>query len=197
MTEDQPDYSVIRTSTSHPLKIAALSIGNRGGAVGVTFAPGKHQAIAMTGVWKRDLSVDLQTIKEWGASDLITLLEPWEFEELKITELSNQAINHGLRWHWLPITDGAAPDERFLKPWESLMPALLKGLGAGEKVVVHCKGGLGRAGTVACLLLLSSGSARDADDAMAKVRAVRRGAIETQVQEDFLRSWLVRTTNQN
>ena len=81
--------------------------------------------------------------------------------------------------------------------WESLMPALLKGLDAGEKMVVHCKGGLGRAGTVACLLLLSSGSARNADVAMAMGRAVRHGAIETQVQEDFLRSWPPRTTKRS
>lgn len=179
----------VRTSQTHPLKIATLFIGKRGGAVGVTFAPGKHQEVAMTGTWTRDLMTDLQAIRAWGASDLITLLESYEFEELKITQLATTAHSVGIRWHGLPITDGAAPDARFLAPWKHLSPILIQGLIEGRKLVVHCKGGLGRAGTVACLLLMDSGTVGDADHAMAAVRAVRPGAIETPEQEAFLRNW--------
>lgn len=181
--------SDIRTSQTHPLRIATLPVGDQGGAIGVTFAPGKHQAAAMTGIWHRDLLLDLEAIRQWGASDLITLLEPQEFEELNIVELPQRVGASGLHWHGLPITDGASPDSRFLEPWASLGPTLVDGLKSGKRVVVHCKGGLGRAGTVACLLLLDSGAAADANQAMEKVRAVRRGAIETAAQEDFLRAW--------
>ena len=73
--------------------------------------------------------------------------------------------------------------------WASLGPTLVDGLRSGARVVVHCKGGLGRAGTVACMLLLESGAASDAENAMAKVREVRRGAMETAAQEAFLRAW--------
>lgn len=55
----------------------------------------------------------------------------------------------GLRWYGLPITDGAAPDDRFLKPWTRLGPLFLWALQDGERVVVQCKDGLGRAGTSA------------------------------------------------
>lgn len=192
MPANQSDVSTIRTSQSHPLRIATLPVGDWGGAVGVTFAPGKHQAAAMTGIWQRDLASDLEAIKQWGATDILTLLEPHEFEELEITALPQLASAYGLRWHGLPITDGARPDSRFLVPWTALEPALVTGLKSGERVVVHCKGGLGRAGTVACMLLLAVGEATHADDAMAKVRAVRRGAIETLDQEDFLRSGVPR-----
>ncbi|AGG88784.1 cyclin-dependent kinase inhibitor 3 family protein [Rhodanobacter denitrificans] len=180
--------SLIRTSQTHPLRIATIPVGERGGAIGVTFAPGKRQAAAMTGIWERDLATDLHAIRQWGAQDLITLLEPHEFEELAIPDLPTQARAHGLRWHGLPITDGAAPDHRFLDPWITLGPQLVSEIGSGARVVVHCKGGLGRAGTVACLLLLESGAATNADDAMRQVRAVRRGAIETDAQEAFLRA---------
>jgi len=192
MKTNPPNFSEVRTSLTHPLRIATLPIGDHGGAVGVTFAPGKHQPVAMTGVWQRDLRIDLNAIRQWGASHLITLLEPAEFEELKITELPREARAHSLHWYGLPITDGAAPDSRFLIPWRALQPELLRGIESGKRVVVHCKGGLGRAGTVACMLLLASGAASTADEAMEKVRTVRRGAIETPEQEEFLRAWSVR-----
>jgi ADP-ribosyl-[dinitrogen reductase] hydrolase len=48
----------------------------------MTFAPSEHQAQAMIGVWACDLDLDLRAIRDWGAETLISLLEPWEFEEL-------------------------------------------------------------------------------------------------------------------
>lgn len=179
----------IRTSISHPLRIATLSVGANGGRIGLTFAPGKKQARAMTGSWARDLDLDLQKIRDWGAGTLVTLLEPWEYEELEIPSLPERALVHGLNWYGLPITDGAAPDLRFLEPWRQLGPELIRTLQEGRGVVVHCKGGLGRAGTVASILLLDSGAVKSADEAMRIVRAVRPGAIETIEQETFLRSW--------
>lgn len=179
----------VRTSLTHPLRIATCTVGASGGAVGITFAPGKYQAKAMTGVWRRDLSVDLLAIRDWGATRLVSLLEPWEFEELAITELPARAQALGLCWHGLPITDGAVPDSRFLVPWSVLGPELSDCLQRGERVVVHCKGGLGRAGTVAALLLLAVGAARDGSDAIAQVRAVRPGAIETDAQARFVCAW--------
>jgi Predicted protein-tyrosine phosphatase len=185
------ELAMERTSLSHPLRIAELSVGTQGGAIGVTFAPGKHQAQAMTGRWARDLDTDLQAIGHWGAKHLLTLIEPWEFEELKIEALPKRALAHGLLWHGLPIVDGHAPDQRLLTPWKTLGPSLVQRLHAGERVVVHCKGGLGRAGTVAAMLLLDSGAAASPAEAIARVRHVRPGAVETREQEQFLhaRSW--------
>lgn len=66
-----------RSRTCHSLPdarwrrhLATLPIGNQGGAVGVTFAPGKHQAQAMTGIWARDLDLDLLAIRDWGSANL-------------------------------------------------------------------------------------------------------------------------------
>lgn len=181
---------IVRTSQSDPLRIATLNVGVRDGAIGITFAPGKRQSVAVTGSWCRDLTTDLAAIKDWGATDLVTLLEPHEFLELGIADLPNAARALGLSWHGLPITDGAAPDERFLVPWRLLGPAMREGILDGQRVVVHCKGGLGRAGTVACLLLMAVSVPATADQAMAMVRSVRPGAIETAEQESFLQGWL-------
>ncbi|MGN7839539.1 cyclin-dependent kinase inhibitor 3 family protein [Stenotrophomonas sp. 22385] len=146
----------------------------------------------MTGAWARDLDVDLSAIRIWGARRLVSLLEPSEFHELRITSLAERASHHGLAWHGLPIKDGAAPDRRLLDPWTALGPMFSRELLEGAKIVVHCKGGLGRAGTVASMLLLQSGAATDSEDAMIKVRMARPGAIETPEQEAFIRAWASR-----
>lgn len=181
---------MIRTSASHPLRIALLPIGK--GAVGVTFAPGKVQSQAMTGAWKRDLDADLKSIRDWGATALISLIEPVEFTELQIEQLPERARVHGLIWHGLPITDGFAPDERFLAPWADLGVALVSEITAGDRVVMHCKGGLGRAGTVAAMLLLQAGALSSSKASIDAVRAVRPGAVETVEQEQFLARWASR-----
>lgn len=180
----------IRTSISHPLRIATLPVGDHGGAIGVSFAPGKRQAKAMTGQRERDIDLDLNAIRRWGASDLITLLEPQEFEELGIQEPPDRANAHGLASHGLPITDGCAPDDRFLADLRALGPTWIENLRAGGRIIKHCKGGLGRAGTVACLFLLDSGTASDATEAITTVRQTRPGAVETVEQEAlFWRAW--------
>lgn len=143
----------------------------------------------MTGAWARDLDLDLVSIVRWGAQHLITLIEPWEFQELRIPSLAERAHAHGLKWHGLPITDGAAPDGRLLEPWKSLGPQLAAEILSGSRIVVHCKGGLGRAGTVASMLLIETGCASDGADAIAKVRAVRPAAVETPEQEEFILNW--------
>lgn len=143
----------------------------------------------MTGSWSRDLDMDLRAIRSWGASHLISLIEPWEFEELQITALPERAASHGLRWDGLPIVDGAAPGSKFLRRWKELEANLCNELLDGRRVVVHCKGGLGRAGTVACMLLLCTITSLSSDEAIKRVRKVRPGAIETLEQEEFLRIW--------
>ena len=183
---------MMRTSLTHPLAIAELPVGDNGGAVGVTFAPGKHQEFAMTGSWARDLDMDVSAIHRWGATHLISLLEPWEFSELRIEDLPQAAAGKGISWHGLPITDGAAPDWRLLQQWPQLSSRFVEDLLRGHRLVVHCKGGLGRAGTVAAMLLLHARTAKTASEAIDMVRHVRPGAIETQAQEEFLQRWAQR-----
>jgi ADP-ribosyl-[dinitrogen reductase] hydrolase len=172
-----------RTSLSHPLRIDEIKLPN-GGRIGITFAPGKKQRGAETGDWDRDLSEDLDAIAEWNAAAVITLLLPEELHELGIAELGAEVKRRHMLWfHW-PIRDGGVPDALFEKPWReqaAKVEALLK---EGCKVVVHCKGGLGRAGMIAARLLVNLGTRPL--EAILAVRQARAGTIETKAQEKWV-----------
>jgi ADP-ribosyl-[dinitrogen reductase] hydrolase len=176
----------MRTSISHPLEIAAIQAGQQFGRVGITFCPGKYDPKAMSGAWNRDLQLDLDAIRDWGASAVVTLIEQHEFKLLRVEKLGDEVQRRNMTWFHLPIVDVQIPDAGFEDAWRdngSKVRALLR---EGRDVVVHCRGGLGRAGTIASRLLIELGMEPDA--AIKAVRQVRKGAIETSAQENYVRA---------
>ncbi len=171
-----------RTSITHPLRIDILPVGN--GSLGITFCPGKKGDSAHGAPWARDLDIDMDSIEVWGAKAVVTLIEDHEFEMLSVGTLGEAVMARGIEWHHLPIRDLNCPTPETMVCWQTLSPRLHQILECGGKVLVHCRGGLGRAGTLAALILIERG--RSASDAIQEVRSVRRGAVETVEQERWL-----------
>jgi ADP-ribosyl-[dinitrogen reductase] hydrolase len=180
---------VVRTSVTHPLQIAEISPGNGMGLLGITFCPGKVQTSALTGSWNRDLGLDLDAVQAWNAAAVVTLVEGHELERLQVPQLGSEILARHIDWHHLPIRDRGVPDETFEALWEEVGEGLRSRIRSGFNVVVHCMGGLGRAGTIASRLLVELGWS--ASDAVRQVRQVRPGAIETQEQLDFVHKCMV------
>jgi ADP-ribosyl-[dinitrogen reductase] hydrolase len=170
-----------RTSLTHPLQIAALSAGPTLGRVGITFCPGKYDRHAMSGVWDRDLSLDLDAIRDWGAAAVVTLVEPKELIVLRVQRLGEEVLRRRMLWFHLPITDVSTPNGGFERHWEVAGTELRTLLRSGRDVLVHCRGGLGRAGA---RLLIELGM--EPATAIRQVRTVRPGAIETREQEKYV-----------
>jgi ADP-ribosyl-[dinitrogen reductase] hydrolase len=173
-----------RTSKDYPLQIATIELPG-GGAIGITLCPGKKDATSLAGPWRRDLATDVRVIKAWGASAIVCLMEEFELKMLKVEGLPGAARRAGLAWVHLPVVDVSVPDASFEKAWAVEGPKLRHMLAEGRKVLVHCRGGLGRSGTVAGRLLVEEG--RTPTAAIALVRKYRPGAIETKEQEDYVR----------
>ncbi|GIX14658.1 MAG: putative ADP-ribosylglycohydrolase [Paracoccaceae bacterium] len=74
--------------------------------------------------------------------------------------------------------------QSFARAWVETGPRVHDCLARGGRVLVHCRGGLGRAGTVAAQILMEQGMA--ARQAIARIRQARKGAIETPAQEKYL-----------
>lgn len=111
-------------------------------------------------------------------------MERHELRDLGVADLGVRAGARGLAWYHLPIRDGGVPDAGFEHAWAPAGAALRQRLRAGEGVVVHCRGGLGRTGLVAARLLIELGEAPSS--ALRRVREARPGAVETPAQECFL-----------
>lgn len=182
-----------RTSLSHPLRIDTVGAGDAGGLIGITFCPGKCGASLYGQAWQRDLAADLDAIALWHSAAVVTLIEDHELEMLGVRALGAQVRARGMAWHHLPIVDVSAPDAAFETLWETASPQLLAVLGKGGRVLVHCRGGLGRAGTVAAYLLVELGEAPR--DAVRRVRAARPHAIETAAQESYVLNYRPRTAS--
>jgi ADP-ribosyl-[dinitrogen reductase] hydrolase len=174
-----------RTSLTHPLQIAVVTAGSDFGRVGITFCPGKYDPHAMSGAWDRDLAADLDAIRDWGATAIVTLLEPKELTLLRVEHFGEEVLRRNMLWFHLPIVDVSVPCEQFEEKWDAAGEELRSILRSGSDVLVHCRGGLGRAGTIAARLLIELGM--ESEMAIAAVRAVRPKAIETDEQERFIR----------
>ncbi|MDW3116926.1 MAG: ADP-ribosylglycohydrolase family protein [Roseovarius pacificus] len=175
-----------RTSASHPLQIAEIRALE--GVIGLTFCPGKKGDSVLGAPWDRDLDTDLQAIKAWGASKVITLMERHEFDLLSVRGLGEAIQRLGIDWVHLPIRDVSVPDESFPHIWANLTKDLQRSLARGQRILLHCRGGLGRTGLVAALLLMDLGLG--SDDAMRRIRSVRPGAIETKEQETHVQRYM-------
>lgn len=176
----------MRTSQNHPLHIAELNPLPGMGRIGVTFCPGKYQVSAMTGGWARDLEADMDAIRDWGAVAVVSLIEPHEIDALQVTGLGAAVAARHMAWYHLPIRDVGTPCPQFEMMWKEAGEALRARLRAGFNILIHCKGGLGRAGMIAARLLTELGV--PPSQAIANTRNARPGAIETAAQEAFVRA---------
>ena len=177
---------MVKTSISHPLRIDTVNVPNGGGIIGMTLCPGKKIKSAFSGVWERDLDIDLQAIRDWGAQALVNLMEDHEYALLRVPNYVDTVKAYPMAFYHLPITDVHPPDERFDELWKTAGPKLRQILLDGGKILLHCRGGLGRTGTVAAQLLVELGMSHQ--EAIRVVRTARPGTIETQDQEKYVYS---------
>lgn len=173
----------MRTSITDPIRIAEVRAPQCGGVIGVTFCPGKKDSLAE---WDRDLQTDLDAIRDWGATCVVTLIETHEFALLSVQSLGREVEARGMAWTHLPIRDVSIPNRDWERQWKAAGAELCRRLRNGECIIVHCRGGIGRAGTVAARLLVELGMAPQ--EAVDAVRAARPGAMETPEQLQYVLS---------
>ena len=176
----------LRTSESHPISIAWIKHDLFDGEIGITLCPGKYQPVSWSGGWNRNLDADILAIREAGATKVVSLVEDAEMAILRVPGLGDAVISQGMDWFHLPFPDTTAPNKEWLKEYTLVRSELIDSVKEGEKIVIHCKGGLGRAGTVTVILLIELGLKMS--DAISLVRKTRSIDCINPIQEEFLLS---------
>ncbi len=176
---------MILTSSTNPLHLDTVTIPSRGGAIGMTFCPGK-KCQGTTGYHERDLRMDLSAIRDWGAEILVSLIEAHEYHQVGVANFE-EFLPRGMLHLRLPIEDASVPDHLWEEHWKEEGRLVRSVLRRGGKVCLHCMGGLGRTGMVAARLLVEFGL--HPDEAIRMVRAARPGTIETPEQEAYVKSF--------
>jgi protein-tyrosine phosphatase len=179
----------VATSDTHPIRVDAVPLRDLPGTLGLTIAPGKQGPRPVAGgTWRRDLDQDLARLRGvYGTEVLVSLMRPFEYRELGIADLDERAAARGIHVRRFPITDMRTPAPADALAFDGMVDGVRGELADGRTVTVHCRGGRGRSGLVAACVLVRSGMAPGA--AIGHVRAHLEGAVETEGQEAYVRSY--------
>ena len=178
-----------KTSITDPIWVTKIDHPGQPGKIGVSICPGKKSPSVFGGTWDRDLELDLTAIqRDFNPTAIVTLMTNDELSANKVPNLGQAVLDHGMKWFHLPIRDMRAPDESFSSVWTEIAPDILQMIKQGDNVLVHCRGGLGRSGTIAALLLIEFGLPNGL--AIAQVRIARPGAIDIAEQEEYVRRYV-------
>ena len=126
----------------------------------------------------------LQTLKDAGASALLTLMPTEELLQNEIDVLPEECQMLGIEWFHLPVDDDQAPGEAFKNAWEQHHSRLKQLLNEGKTIAIHCKGGSGRTGLIAAQLLIESGV--PFNDAIRDVQSLRPRAIQHPAHIEYI-----------
>ena len=132
--------------------------------------------------------------EEHETNVLVSLMEDHEYRGYQIPELLERDKVGDIEILRFAIKDMGVPQEAESEKFEAFVRDIVQRMERGQNVVVHCRGGLGRTGTLAACVLGALGR-HTADDAIAAVREARNGTVQTREQEDFVRLFqgMVRT----
>ena len=130
------------------------------------------------------LKESLAQLKAAGAEAVITLMPADEMASNGVAQLPAACSNADLQWFHFPIEDDASPGEIFRQAWESGKGPVLDILDRSGTVAIHCKGGSGRTGLMAAIILCERGMGHDR--ILDEVKALRPNALKLAVHTDYL-----------
>lgn len=169
-----------------PLAIAWIVDRDPGGGDGglcVSALPGANRPPRV-----RSVEDDLASLAARGVGLVVCLLNGAELAYLGLRKprYDAAAAAAGVELEHFPIEDMKTPEPEAAARLVERVVAFMRG---GGSVLVHCRAGRGRSGTIAACAVRSLGLAASGADAVRLVRARRPGAVETRRQQEFVEAY--------
>ena len=123
------------------------------GKIGMTLCPGKFEPWSMSGGWNRSMDLDIRELKKAEVGHVVSLVTTEEMQELEVMDLGKKLHAAGLTWYHLPTPDAEVPTDRWAIHSIRTIIKLMPNFSEGKRVIVHCKGGISRAGIFTCMVI--------------------------------------------
>ena len=135
------------------------------------------------GDWLED---EVRSWRQAGLDMIVSLLTPDEIAEFDLGGEGPACRQHGVEFASIPIPDRGVPGSR--KAVLTLVHMLAGRLGAGKRVAVHCRQGIGRSALlVACLLVVAG---EDPETAFRRIREARGCPVpDTPEQQEWVKGF--------
>lgn len=178
-----------RNSASRPIRVDSIPAGVIGlpdgsGTLGMTLAPGVKDWN-----WDRDMRTDMRDLRDrWGTDVLVSLIEAFEYDLYAMEGYAAEAEAAGISVEEFPIVDVNVPREEQVEEYAELVGRIVGFLRGGRNTVIHCRGGIGRTGTVVSSVLVGLG--RDPEEAMRLASEARKTDVpQTEAQRAYVREF--------
>ena len=157
---------------THPYDILSLA---EGGKLIFTPCPGT-KGVA--------LEESISQLKQAGASAVISLTPQTEMARLEVEALPEACNSQGVDWFHLPVEDDSAPAAEFDQGWTRDRQKIEEILDRDGALAIHCKGGSGRTGLMAAVIMLGRGIGLEQVTSM--VKDLRPKALSLQPHVEYL-----------
>ncbi len=169
--------AIYNTSVTHPLDIAVVEVAPSYGRIGVSACPGRKQLNAPSGPWYRQLDIDLNDIRNWGAVAVITVAQQRELLDLDVGHIESEVRARHMDWVHLPLRPGRSTGWLHELHWAKAGPVLRAWIRHGFDVLIHSRAGTHRAAQLAVRLLIELGIPQQG--AVRRVHSVRPEAAQS------------------
>ena len=165
------------------------------GSIALSQAPGKKIEKGRNGKkFDRNLAEDVKYIKEnHGISTIICLLNKFELRTIGINleDYKKYCETNKINLIIYPIVEMGVPEEDFGIFHNGIIKKIIEELSLEHNVLIHCRGGIGRAGTIACCLILFLKMKESVIEAVRHLRTVRdKRCVESRKQYDFIKAYM-------
>jgi protein-tyrosine phosphatase len=130
------------------------------------------------------LTESLAQLRQAGADAVISMTPSDELARLEVVALPEAVAAAGMRWFHFPVEDDAAPGPAFEQAWADHRDAVLALVSQQGSIAIHCRGGSGRTGFMAALILREMGM--DGAQADTQVLRLRPKALALPAHTDYL-----------
>ena len=131
-----------------------------------------------------DLATSVSELHQAGADAIVTMMTDEELDKFDASSLPDVVGQNGMIWFHFPVEDDAAPAEAFEQSWQAHKPEVLALIEQGKCVAIHCRGGSGRTGFMAAVIMRELGM--DAAQATDLVKGLRPNSLKLPPHTEYL-----------